>query len=117
MNSSIFERIKKEEKKLKKNYENCHKVLDGLIYRAAFMRIVLEDLENDIKENGPTEMFTQSDMVEPYQRKRPAIDIYNTTVKNYNTVIKQLLDSIPKDNAKSNGGEQDDGFDNFVSQK
>ena len=110
--SKIFiTRLKKEEKRIKSAYKNIEsKVVDGLIYRASFMRIILEDLEEDIKENGTTEMFTQSDMVEPYQRKRPAVDIYNTTIKNYNTVIKQLNDALPKTEEKDEG----DGFEGFV---
>lgn len=112
----IAKRIKQEENRLKKYYKELgitSKVLEGLIYRAAFMRVTLEELEEDIKENGTTEMFTQSDMVEPYQRKRPAIDIYNTTIKNYNIVIKQLNDALPKTPPK----QEDDGFDEFVGGK
>lgn len=86
---------------------------DGLIKRAAFMRVMLEYLEEDIRENGEFEMFTQSDMVEPYQRKRPAVDIYNQTIKNYQTIMKQLTDLLPKAPPKS----EDDGFEGFVNSR
>jgi hypothetical protein len=110
------QKVKKEENRLKGCYKKLQgdtsKVLDGLIYRASFLRAVLENLEADIKENGTVEMFTQSDMVEPYQRKRPAIDIYNTTIKNYNIVIKLLNDALPKNQTTEL---KDDGFGAFVN--
>lgn len=70
-------------------------IVDGLIERAAFMRIMLAGLEEDIKKNGEFELFTQSDAVQPYQRKRPAVDIYNASIKNYSSIIKQLTELLP----------------------
>lgn len=103
-NSAYLERYKKldvEEKKLLRQFAGLstkHKnVVGGLIKRAAFMRVLLEGLEEDIKTNGEFELFTQSDMVEPYQRKRPSVDIYNTMIKNYASIIKQLTDLLPQE--------------------
>lgn len=94
-------RIEAEQKALKESFVNIsedkRRVVDGLIYRAAFMRSTLEDLEADITKNGTMEDFQQSKDVAPYQRKRPAVEIYNQTVKNYNTVIRQLTDLLPKE--------------------
>lgn len=112
------ERIKKEERRLKKIYKNIDKdnkaIIDGLIQRAAYMRITLEDWEKDIMENGCIEMFTQSEKTEPYERERPVARLYNTMNKNYQSIIKQLTDLIPK---KENSNEEDDGFDAFVNSK
>ena len=36
-------------------------IVDGLINRAAFMRISLEDMELDIHKDGFVEMFSQSE--------------------------------------------------------
>ena len=74
-------------------------IVDGLIERAAFMRIMLAGLEEDIKKNGEFELFTQSDAVQPYQRKRPAVDIYNASIKNYSSIIKQLTELLPAENS------------------
>ena len=109
------ERIKKEERRLKRIYKNIDKdnkaIIDGLIQRAAYMRVTLEDWENDIDENGYVEMFTQSEKTDPYERERPVARLYNTMSKNYQSIIKQLSDLIPKQEAKKD----DDGFDAFVA--
>lgn len=111
------ERILKEEKRLKRIYKNIDKdkkaIIDGLIQRAAYMRITLEDWEKDIMDNGYIEMFTQSEKTDPYERERPVARLYNTMNKNYQSIIKQLTDLVPKQIAK----EEDDGFDLFVQSK
>lgn len=45
--------------------------VDGIIRWAAFMRVTLEDMEKDLDENGFTELFSQSEKLEPYERERP----------------------------------------------
>ena len=116
-NSEYLERYKlvgEEKAKLLKQFSTLpakqKNIVDGLIERAAFMRIMLAGLEEDIKKNGEFELFTQSDAVEPYQRKRPAVDIYNSSSKNYASIIKQLTDLLPTEEPKKT----DDGFDSFV---
>ncbi len=110
------ERIKKEEQRLKRIYKNIDKdnkaIIDGLIKRAAYMRVTLEDWEKDIMEKGITEMFTQSEKTEPYERERPVARLYNTMNKNYQSIIKQLSDLIPK---VPKAVVEDDGFDAFVN--
>lgn len=112
------ERISKEEKRIRKSYKDIPKklmtVADGLIRRAAYMRITLEDYENDLDENGYVEMFTQSERTEPYERERPVARLYNTMNKNYQSIIRQLSDLLPKEPPKK---EEDDGFDDFVNNR
>lgn len=114
---AVDERIKKEVLRLKRIYKNIDKdnkaIIDGLIQRAAYMRITLEDWELDIMENGCTEMFTQSLNTPPYERERPVARLYNTMNKNYQSIIKQLSDLVPKPEPK----QEDDGFDEFVNGK
>lgn len=98
-------RINNEKKMIKKLYDNIPEdsktLIDGLIQRAAYMRITLEDYEKDIDENGYVELFSQSEKTEPYERERPVIRLYNTMNKNYQSIIKQLCDLLPKeDNSK-----------------
>lgn len=111
-------RIKKEIRRLRKIYKDIDKdnqaILEGLIQRAAYMRITLEDWEIDIMENGYYEMFTQSEKTDPYERERPVARLYNTMNKNYQSIIKQLSDLVPKPDTKK---EKDDGFDAFISER
>lgn len=74
---------------------NTGSYLESLIKRAAFMRITLEDYEEDIRTNGSTELFTQSPSTPPYERERPVIRLYNAMNKNYQSIMKQLADALP----------------------
>lgn len=111
------ERINVEEKRLRRIYKDLPKdtraIIDGLIRRAAWSRITLEDYEKDIDENGYMEMFSQSDKTDPYERERPVARLYNSMTKNYQSAIKQLDDKLPKAEPKS----VDDGFDDFVRKR
>lgn len=93
-------RISKEKARLEKIFvdveENRKKTVEGLINRAAFMRVSLEDFEEDLQENGFTESFQQGVNQEPYQRKRPVADLYNTMNTSYQKIIKQLTDLLPE---------------------
>ena len=91
-------RIKKELSKLKKVYKDIPKdkmiIVDGLINRAAFMRISLEDMELDIHKDGFVEMFSQSERQKPYERERPVARLYNSMNKNYQSIIKELTSHL-----------------------
>lgn len=108
------ERITREERRLKRNYKDIQKdksaVVEGLIRRAAFMRATLEDMELDLDERGFVEMFAQGDQ-EPYERERPVARQYQQMNKNYQSIIKQLSDLLPKEPIKQ---KEDDGFESFV---
>lgn len=111
------ERITKEERRLKRNYKDIQKdksaVVEGLIRRAAFMRATLEDMELDLDERGFVEMFAQGEQ-EPYERERPVARQYQQMNKNYQSIIKQLSDLLPKEPIKQ---KEDDGFDSFVMER
>ena len=108
------ERITREERRLKRNYKDIQKdksaVVEGLIRRAAFMRATLEDMELDLDERGFVEMFAQGEQ-EPYERERPVARQYQQMNKNYQSIIKQLSDLLPKEPPKQ---KEDDGFESFV---
>ena len=111
------ERIKKEIKRVSNIYneisEKERAAIEGLIRRAAFMRVTLEDMEADLDENGFTEFFTQSKDVEPYERERPIARLYNTMNKNYQGIMKQLTEFVVKEPPK----EPEDEFEAFVNGK
>lgn len=94
---------KKETERLREIYKNLppnqFAVADGLIVQAARLRVRLDKLWRDIKKNGETEKYTQSDKLEPYDRERPASKIFTATDKNYQTIIKQLNDLCPESDA------------------
>ena len=111
------DRINAEEKRLRTIYKNIDKdnkaIIDGLIQRAAYMRVALEDYERDLDEKGYVEMFTQSPSTPPYERERPVARLYNTMNKNYQSIIKQLGDLVPKEVKAV----EDDGFTDFIAQR
>ena len=98
-------RCKKEERRLKEIFGIKPKVelskklrtAIHLIERAAFYHVALEELEKDIEQNGSTEFFQQSDNQPGYERKRPAYDQYLSSTSQYQKIIKQLTDLLPKD--------------------
>lgn len=92
--------------------ETKQKLVLGLIERAAFMRVQLDELEDDLNTYGWTEWFSQGDQ-EPYKRKRPEAEVYNQTNGNYQKIIRQLTDLLPK----SVEAPSDDGFDSFVTSR
>ena len=113
-------RVTNEEKRLLKIFANLPPDLlsvgQGLIRRAAHMRVTLEDYEKDIDENGTVDLFRQSMSAPTYERSRPVVTNYNSLNKNYQSIIKQLTDLLPKGDG-GGGDKDDDGFDKFVNKK
>ncbi|WP_423408030.1 hypothetical protein AABM38_20510 [Heyndrickxia sp. MSNUG] len=113
------DRVKREINRLKKIYKDLPKdtlmVVEGLIVEAADLRIRLEDIRKDLDENGYDEMFSQSESQDPYERERPQARRYISMNKNYQSIMKQLGDYIPKPDNKPK--EKDDGFDSFVNDR
>lgn len=95
--------VKKEITRLKRIYKdiapNDKAIVDGLIIQAARLRASLDELWEDLCQNGNTELFTQSEKTEPYERERPAARLFNSRDKNYQAIIKQLNDKLPEDKA------------------
>ena len=112
------ERIRGEKNRLAKLFrelpERKKKLAAGLIERAAFMRVELEDLEEDLRLNGWTEEFQQSEKLEPYERARPQGQTYNTMNASYQKIMKQLHDMLPEEREAL---QRDDGFDAFVGER
>ena len=112
------ERIKKEERRLKRIYKNIEDnkkdTVIGLIQRLAYLRVTLEDFEKNLDEKGFVELFQQGEKQAPYERKRPVADLYNTMNTAYQKGIKQLTDLLPKEIKVA---DEDDGFEDFVNSK
>lgn len=112
------ERVSKEVHRLREIFADMPKdnlqMVDGLIVEAADLRVRLEDIRKDLDENGYDEMFSQSEHQEPYERERPQARRYIAMNKNYQSIMKQLGDYIPK---KTEPKEPDDGFEDFVKKR
>ncbi|HSQ90013.1 hypothetical protein [Romboutsia sp.] len=95
-------KIKQEINRVKKLYvdftKEKTKTLEGLISEAAFMKISLEELREDLLSNGLTEMFEQGS--QRFERERPQVKIYTTFIQRYSNTMKQLIDLIPGEEKK-----------------
>lgn len=93
-----FERIKAEKDRLMAIYsdldENELQVAEGLITQASFMLITLEDLQNEINQNGFIGEYKNGK--DQYGTKQSAeLQAYNQTLRSYNAVIGKLLKIVP----------------------
>ena len=108
--------IKKEIKRLTELFrdleENKKAAVEGLIQEAAFMRVTMSELKEDINEKGPIDEMEQGDY--SILRASPSVTTYNTMIQRYTTVMKEILNLFPKKEAP---GIDDDGFESFVINK
>ena len=99
-------RIKREREKLAEVFcekvdENKRKTAEKLMDNAAFMAVTLEDLRDSINENGCVSEY-QNGENQYGTKKSPEVEVYNTMIKNYTTVIKTLCDLLPESNGEMN---------------
>lgn len=91
--------IKKEIARLRKTCSNMDEdrltTAKGLIEEAAFMSATLMDLKMTINKQGCVS-FYQNGENQWGTKKSPEIEIYNTMIKNYMQVIKQLAELLPE---------------------
>ncbi len=100
-------RKSKELQKLKKIFKDIEpgkqKTVEKLISNAAFMAESLDELQDTIREKGFVEEYhngaNQSGI-----KKCSEVEIYNTMIKNYSSIIKQLVDLLP--NESKNSGDE-----------
>lgn len=117
----IEKAVSDEEKRLKRQFNGIDKkakaVVLGLIENASFMRVQLRILKDDLSENGVTESFKQSESQKPYDRKRPQAELYNSMNTNYQKIIKQLTDLLPKEERKTAKENEKDEFFSFANSR
>ncbi len=85
---------------------NKSKLALSLLSEAKFMKQTLAELQEDVNKNGVVTSMCQGRY--DIERTNPALQAYNNTIKNYNSVIKQLSDLLPADM-----DDDDDGFERF----
>lgn len=111
--------IKAEKRKLAGIYtrldKKTKKSVDSLVDEAAFMAASLYELRRIIDEKGYTEEY-QNGANQKGVKKCSEVEIYNTMIKNYSAIVKQLTDLIPKEQAKSVQN-MSDGFEDFINER
>lgn len=98
--------IKDLRKVFEKTNDNRCKLALSLLDKAEFMEDTLEELQIKVKLDGVVTEMCQGDYT--IERENPALKSYNTTIKNYSSVVKQINDMLPIENKP-----QDDGFESF----
>ena len=110
--------IEKEYKKLSGIYTKLNtktkKSINSLMNEAAFMSASLYELRQIINAKGYTEEY-QNGANQKGVKKSSEIEIYNTMIKNYSAVMKQLTDLLPKEEPKVKI--ENDGFDDFIDSR
>ena len=111
------ERVKKEMRRLKRIYKDMDpdvkKATQSLIENAAFMAVTLEDLQETINREGVISEY-QNGANQWGTKKSPEVEVYNTMIKHYMAITKQLTDLLPKDTEVV---EEDDGFEDFINSR
>ncbi len=96
--------IKRELARMRKIFanlpENELKFIEPMLQNAAFMRVVLEELQAQVSEYGCVEEYTNGEN-QGGRKVSAELSAYNTTVKNYNTVMVKLIERLPKEEKKS----------------
>lgn len=63
-----------------------------------FIQETLESLKQQVRKEGAIENFKQGK--QEFLREHPALKAYNATIARYLAIQKQLLDLLPKEQAK-----------------
>lgn len=82
------------------------KLAQNLLNKAEFLEKTLDKLKQKVEADGVIVEMCQGTY--SIEREHPALRSYNTTIKNYSNIIKQLSDMLPKSEPN-----QTDGFDEF----
>ena len=89
--------------------DNDHKTLCGrLLNELMFMQLTLDDLKKEIQKNGVVVKMCQGKY--DIERSNPALNQYNTMIKNFSSCIKQLNELLPKEMTTS-----DDDLEDFLN--
>ena len=78
--------------------EDIKPFANRLIQQCAFMQVTLRELQETLNEDGSVELYTNGK--QNMLKEHPASKTYNTMIKNYNSLIKQLIDMVPETTAE-----------------
>ena len=77
-------------------HESKRNIAKRLIENIAFMSVMLEDMQEEIKKKGATIEAINGNGFTVIS-ENPTMKSYNTTVNRFTTATKQLFDLLPKD--------------------
>jgi hypothetical protein len=89
---------------------NTQRTIEPLISKAAFMSVTLDNLQRTINEKGVIEEY-QNGANQSGFKESVEVKVYNTMIKNYHAVMKQLIDLLPN---KSEGQIAGDSIKAFL---
>lgn len=99
--------IAKELRNLKKIANNVPSdkklIADSIIKELSFMAYTLEELRQNVKENGAVDYFINGK--QEMWRESPALKSYSTMIQRYSLLYKQLTDLLPKSSDVQNSSE------------
>lgn len=110
------EKIKKEERRLKRLFSDIDKKKKNLVFATisdvAFLTITMQDLRESINREGTTCEYKNGE--NQYGTKQsPDAQLYLQMSQKLTASMKILVDCLPKQ--KDIGADKDDGFDDFVA--
>jgi hypothetical protein len=91
--------------------EDTQRTVRPLIDKAAFMSVTLDDLQDEININGVIEQY-QNGANQFGVKKSAAVDVYNTMIKNYTSIMKQITELLPKEEPLTKAGDSLKAFIN-----
>lgn len=99
-------KIKQQKNKFNKIFKQLDKdtfsLVQNLINELAFMSVTLEENRQHIEEYGVKELYMNGKGQFGYKESVESKN-YNAMIKNYTTVVKQLIDFLPKEEKKGAG--------------
>ena len=95
--------LKELRKIFEKTKNNKSKLAMSLLDKADFMNETLKMLEAKVRLEGVVTTMCQGSY--DIERENPALKSYNTTIKNYVSVVKQIVDLLPESENKQAGEE------------
>ncbi|WP_129045016.1 hypothetical protein [Companilactobacillus metriopterae] len=111
-------KINKEKKSLKQAFEDIpdekQAIADKLIDRLSFMTVTLENLEEDIKTNGPVVEMVNGKQI--LLIENPAQKSYNTMINRFTSTYDKLIGLLPKE-VSVPVTDDDNGFSKFLGQR
>lgn len=84
--SKVFDRVPEKERS----------VIDPLLQNYAFMKVTLEDLQEEINRDGIAETY-QNGANQSGQKENSKLKSYNRLIKNFESVIKTVMKYLPDD--------------------
>ncbi len=92
-NKDISKEMKQLKRILKVIPKDRQPIANNIYNELLFIQRTLDNLKNEVEENGTTTLFKQGQ--QEFIRENPALKGYNTTIKNYSNLYKQLIDLLP----------------------